>query len=65
MNNQIYILKLISLIEENDEKINNEFLKIIDQLTGKYVEYKKIPNGGIGFNDVNQLVEQYRKILKN
>ena len=64
LNDQIDRLKLISLLEEDNEKINDEFLKIIDQLTGEYIGYKKIPNGGIRFNDVNQLVEQYRKILK-
>lgn len=64
LNDQIDRLKLISLLEEDNEKINDGFLKIIDQLTGEYIGYKKIPNGGIRFNDVNQLVEQYRKILK-
>ena len=64
LNDQIDRLKLINLLEEDNEKINDEFLKIIDQLTGEYIGYKKIPNGGIRFNDVNQLVEQYRKILK-
>lgn len=64
LNDQIDRLKLISLLEEDNEKINDGFLKIIDQLTGEYIGYKKISNGGIRFNDVNQLVEQYRIILK-
>ena len=64
LNEQMDRLNLINLVEKNDEKLNDKYLKIIDQLTGEYIGYKKIPNGGIRFNDVNQLVEQYRKILK-
>ena len=37
LNDQIDRLKLISLLEEDNEKINDGFLKIIDQLTGEYI----------------------------
>ena len=38
--------------------------KFKESIKYSITDYKKIPNGGIRFNDVNQLVEQYRKILK-
>lgn len=64
LNDQMDRLNLINLIEKNDEKLNDKYLKIINQLTGEYVEYEKIPNGRIRFNDTNRLIEQYRKILE-
>ena len=63
LNEQMDRLNLINLVEKNDEKLNDKFLKIIDQLTGEYVGYEKIPNGRNRFNDTNRLMEQYRKIL--
>lgn len=64
LNEQMNRLNLINLVEKNDEKLNDKFLKIIDQLTGEYVGYEKIPNGRNRFNDTNRLMEQYRKILE-
>lgn len=64
LNEQMDRLNLINLIEKNDEKLNDKYLKIIDQLTGEYVGYEKIQNGRIRFNDTNRLIEQYRKILE-
>ena len=63
LNEQMDRLNLINLVEKNDEELNDKFLKIIDQLTGEYVGYEKIPNGRNRFNDTNRLMEQYRKIL--